>query len=158
MKSPLGRCNPFLPLVVLYGGCTTPVVAPASPAAVMLGEWSYSSPQALRASPALNTGLRVQIRIDSLDGMRFSGHVTLWFAGDVGIASSAFGPVSGTVDDTNGVTMVIPREPTVSRPLLVMGEVTDDVLTVRDCSVGTEPGPFAPGSAFRRLQSGGPNQ
>ena len=157
MNPALARCSRFLPMVVLYSACTTPVAAPPSAAAVMLGEWSYASPQALRESPVLNTGLHVQIRIDSLDGMRFSGHVTEWFAGDVGISPTAFGRVSGTVDGSNGVAMVIPREPTTSRPVTVMGEVADDVLTVRDCHAGTEPGPFAAGSAFRRLQSGEPN-
>jgi len=154
VKSTLGRCNPFLPLVVLYGGCTTPVVAPASPAAVMLGEWSYSSPQALRASPALNAGLRVQIGIDSLDGTRFFGHVTQWFVGDVGISPVEFGRVSGSIDENNGVMLAIPRVSSNRQPLKVMGELAGDVLIVVECYVGTEPGPFVASTAFLRFRTG----
>jgi len=154
VKSPLGRCNSFLPLVVLYSACTSPVVAPTSAAAVMLGEWSYSSPQALRESPALNAGLRVQIGIDSLDGTRFFGHVTQWFAGDVGISPAEFGRVAGSIDENNGVILAIPRAPSNGQPLKVMGKLAGDVLTVVECYAGTEPGPFAASTAFLRLRTG----
>ena len=52
------------------------------------GDISVSKPPA--DAPALNTGLQVRVMIDSLDGTRFWGRVTLWFAGDVGISPSAF--------------------------------------------------------------------
>ena len=154
----ISRYASLLSVVILFSSCSASVTDAAAPSMAMLGEWSYASPRAPRESPTLNTGLRVQIRIDSLDGMRFSGHVTLWFAGDVGVSPTAFGRVSGTVDASNGVTLVIPREPSNGRPLMVTGEVAGDMLTVRACHAGTEPGPFAAGSAFRRLPSEGPNQ
>lgn len=144
-----------LPLVILLTACAGSVIDPVVPSAVMLGEWSYASRSVAGGGLTLNAGFRVQIDIDSLDGMHFWGRVTLWFAGDVGIPPTAFGRVSGTLDGRNGVTLVIPREPTNGRPLMVMGEVADDVLTIRDCRAGTERGPFAAGSAFRRLHSGG---
>jgi len=117
----------------------------------MLGEWSYSSPHALRESPALNTGLRVQIRIDSLDGMRFSGHVTVWFAGDVGIPPSAFGRLAGRIDEHNGVTLEIPRHAPGQSAVTVVGELAGDVLTVHDCYSGVDAGPFASGTTFVRV-------
>jgi len=116
----------------------------------MLGEWSYASAHVVAAAPDLNTGLRVQISIDSLDGMRFWGRVTLWFVGDVGITPSAFGRVSGTVDGSTGVTLLISRAD--ERSLMVMAELTADVLTVHECLVGAEPGPFAAGTTFLRLK------
>jgi len=116
----------------------------------MLGEWSYSSAHVVREPPDLNTGLRVQIGIDSLDGMRFWGRGTLWFAGDVGVEPTDFGRVSGTVDGGNGVTLVIPRAN--ERSLMVMGALAADVLTVLECHVGAEPGPFSAGMAFLRLR------
>ena len=145
------RYESLLPLVVLLSACRASVTDPVPPSAVMLGEWSYSSAQVVREPPDLNTGLRVQIGIDSLDGMRFWGRVTLWFAGDVGIPPAAFGRVSGTVDGGNGVTLVIPRAN--ERSLMVMGALAADVLTVLECYAGTEPGPFAARTAFIRLKA-----
>jgi hypothetical protein len=124
----------------------------------MLGAWSYSFPNRIAEAPALNTGLHVRVVIDSLDGTRFWGRVTFWFAGDVGISPSAFGRVAGSIDGVHDVSLMITREPAIERPLMVMGELAGDVLTVRDCHVGTEPGPFAAGSAFIRHRPGGPNQ
>jgi len=120
----------------------------------MLGDWSYTSPQVVGAAPDLNAGLRVQIAIDSLEGMRFWGRVTLWFAGDVGIPPTAFGQASGTVDGGNGVTLVIPRQPTNARPLMVTGDLAGDVFTILECHAGTEPGPFVARTAFLRIKAG----
>jgi len=144
------RYESLLPLVVFLGACAASINDPVAPSLVMLGEWSYVSPHVASAAPTLNAGLRVQIGIDSLDGMHFSGHVTLWFAGDVGIPPTAFGRVSGTVDGGNGVTLVIPRAN--EHALMIMGELAGDVLTVVECHAGTEPGPFAARTAFRRLK------
>lgn len=142
-----------LALVVLCGACSSSVVAPVSPAAVMLGEWTYAVPHQTPA-PTLNAGFRVEIAIDSLEGMRFWGRVTLWFAGDVGIAPSTFGRISGRIDEANAVRLVIPRAPAEDHPLTVWGELAADVLTIVGCQVGTAPGPFVANSAFVRLQSG----
>ena len=84
------------------------VAPPVPPAAVMLGEWSYRAPRRLEAASTLNAGLQVRIAIDSLDGMRFWGHVTLWFAGDVGIAPSTFGRVAGRLGDSARATVAAP--------------------------------------------------
>ena len=119
----------------------------------MLGEWSYVGPHVIRETPDLNAGLRVQIAIDLLEGMRFWGRVTLWFARDVGIPPAAFGRVSGTVDGGNGVTLVIPREPTNARPLMVRGDLAGDVLTILECHAGTEPGPFVARTPFLRIKA-----
>ena len=144
------RFTSFLSVVVLCSACGTAVTSPDSPAAVMLGEWSYAAPNGIVDPPALNTGLHVSVMVDSVDGMRFWGHVTLWFAGDVGIAPSGFGRIAGRIDEHNGVTLEIPRE---SRAVMVVGDLAGDVLTVRDCQSGAEPepGPFARGTAFERV-------
>lgn len=89
------RFTSLIAVVVSLSACTSPVTSPDAPAAVMLGEWSYAAPNRSAESPTLNTGLHVVVTIDSVEGMRFWGHVTLWFAGDVGIAPSAFGRVWG---------------------------------------------------------------
>jgi hypothetical protein len=96
----------------------------------------------------------VEVAVDSLDGIRFWGRVTLWFAGDVGVPPTAFGRVFGTIDESNGVTLVIPREPTDAHPLMVLGQLAGDVLTVIECHAGTETGPFAAHTAFLRLKTG----
>jgi len=124
---------------------------PVPPAAVMLGEWSYRDPRRLEAAPTLNAGLQVRIAIDSLDGRRFWGHVTLWFAGDVGIAPNTFGRVAGRLGDSNRVSLEIPRASTEGSTVMVMGELAGDVLTIRDCHSGAEAGPFASGTAFERV-------
>jgi hypothetical protein len=147
----ISRYASLLLLVIVFSSCATSVSEPAAPSAVMLGDWSYSSPHVVRSGPDLNAGVRVQIGIDSLADKRFWGQVTLWFAGDVGISPAAFGRVSGSVDDGNGVTLVIPRANEPS--LMVLGDVATDVLTVRECHAGTEPGPFAAGAAFVRLKT-----
>jgi hypothetical protein len=144
----------LLPLFLLVGCHHDP--AALSPAATMLGEWSYAASQ-IAEPPTLNSGLHVGVVIDSIDGARFWGRVAHWFAGDVGISPSAFGRLSGSIDDVNEVTLVIPRETPGDR-VIVMGALAGDVLTVRDCHMGSEPGPFADGSAFMRLKSGGLDQ
>jgi|SRR5690349_3516303 len=142
----------LLTMVVLLSACAASVNDPVAPSAVMLGEWTYVSPHVVRDTPDWNAGLRVQVVIDSLDGMHFSGHVMLWFAGDVGTPPAAFGPVSGMVDGSNGVTLAIAR--THAQPVVVMGEVAEGVLMVHDCYAGTESGPFAAGSVFLRGKAG----
>jgi hypothetical protein len=136
--------------VVVFSACTSSIAAPASPAAVMLGEWSYAAPIRIIDPPSLNTGLHVLISIDSAEGMRFWGRVTLWFGGDVGISLSAFGRVWGQIDESNGVMLEIPRASPGQAAVRVVGELVGDVLTVHGCSSGAVAGPFAIGTMFER--------
>ena len=145
------RYESLLPLVVFLSACAASVTGPVVPAAVMLGEWSYVSPHVAGAAPELNAGLRAQIGIDSLDGMRFGGRVTLWFAGDVGISPSGFGRIAGRIDEHNGVTLEIPRSSPSQLAVMVVGELAGDVLTVHDCYSGADAGPFASGTTFERV-------
>ena len=147
----LSRCRSLFPAVVLLGACTTSIVAPVSPAAVMLGEWSYAAPNRIVDAPALNTGLHVSVMVDSVEGIRFWGNVTLWFAGDVGTSLSAFGRVAGHIDEDNGVMLEIPRESPGQVAVTVVGALAGDVLTVHGCSSGADAGPFAIGTAFERV-------
>jgi hypothetical protein len=148
---PTLRFTSLIAVVVFLSACTSPIAAPNSPAAVMLGEWSYAAPNRTGESPTLNTGLHVVVTIDSLEGMRFWGRVTLWFSGDVGISPSAFGRVSGRIDEHNSVTLEIPRQPPGQAAVMVAGELAGDVLTVHDCYSGGDAGPFASGTTFQRV-------
>jgi hypothetical protein len=145
------RYASLLPLVVFLSACAASVIGPVAPSAVMFGEWSYATPRVATEELTLNAGLRVQIDIDSLDGMRFWGHVTLWFAGDVGISPSAFGRIAGRIDEHNGVTLEIPRASPSQLAVMVVGELAGDVLTVHDCYSGADAGPFASGATFERV-------
>jgi hypothetical protein len=136
------------PALLLLGACEAPT-AP-SPAAVMLGGWTYDSPTIGDHAPSPNTGLHVTLAVDSVQGMRFFGRVTRWFSGDVGIAPDAFGPLTGSVDGAGGVTVVIARAVPGTPSLTTTGEIAGDVLTVRDSWFGAEPGPFPSGDRFRR--------
>lgn len=145
------RFTSLIAVVVSLSACTSSVAAPDSPADVMLGEWSYAAPNRIGESPTLNTGLHVVVTIDSVEDMRFWGRVTLWFAGDVGIARSAFGRIAGRIDEHNGVTLEIPRQLPGQVSVMVMGELVGDALTVHDCYSGADSGPFASGTTFERV-------
>lgn len=134
-------------VVLLLGACGVPT-AP-SPAAVMLGAWSYASAPIGDHAPSLNTGLHVTVTVDAVEGASFSGQVSRWIAGDVGIAPDQFGPVTGHVDDAGGVTFVIP-EAAPGPILAISGSLNGDVLTVHESWSGAEPGPFHEGDSFRR--------
>jgi hypothetical protein len=69
---------------LVFAGCNNPIAPAPPPAAVMLGEWTYSSAAVIRDPPSLNAGFRVTIAIDSLDGMRFRGRVVLWLGAEAG--------------------------------------------------------------------------
>jgi hypothetical protein len=45
------RFTSLIAVVVFLSACTSPIAAPASPAAVMLGEWSYAAPSGIGESP-----------------------------------------------------------------------------------------------------------
>jgi len=119
----------------------------------MLGEWSYAAPNRIVDPPALNTGLHVSVMVDSVKGMRFWGHVTLWFEGDVGTSPSAFGRVSGIVAGQDGVRLEIPRAAVAQVAVSVLGSLAGDVLTIHGCSSGAESGPFAIGRTFERVDA-----
>jgi hypothetical protein len=140
----------LLLLVTLVSSCAASVTDASAPSAVMLGEWSYASPHSMSDPPVLNTGLHVSVMVDSVKGMRFWGHVTLWFAGDVGTSPSAFGRVWGQIDDGSGVMLEIPRASPGQAAVSVVGELAGDVLMVHGCSSGADAGPFAVGSTFER--------
>ena len=144
------RFTSFLLVVVLCSACGTAVTSPDSPAAVMLGEWSYAAPNRISDPPILSTGIHVSVMVDSAEGMRFWGHVTLWFSGDVGTSPSAFGRVWGQIDDGGGVMLEIPRASPGQLAVSVVGELAGDVLRIHGCSSGANPGPFAIGSTFER--------
>lgn len=135
-------------VALLLTGCGAPTALP--PAAAMLGAWSYNSAPVSPDRPSLNAGIHVSLAVDSVEGKEFSGRVTLWFAGDVGIAPDAFGPLSGSVDGAGGVTLLI-RWAAAGQPTLrITGVLADDMLTVHESWFGTAPGPFPPGEYFRR--------
>lgn len=120
----------------------------------MLGAWSRRNTAVDSGAPSLNAGLLVTIVIDSANGMRFAGHVGRWFAGDVGIPPGVFGPVTGRVDGQGGVTIVIAYAAPDNPPLTISGSVGADVVTVRESSVGAQPGPFPAGDRFERVPHG----
>ena len=114
----------------------------------MLGAWSYASAAIGPHPPSLNTGLHVTITIEAVNGTRFSGHVTRWLAGDVGIPQHDFAPVTGSVDGSGGVTILVawasphmPNMPTIT----ITGVLDGDVLTVRESWLGAGPGPVEAG-------------
>ena len=134
---------------MMLGACTgDPLALP--PAAVMRGAWRYESTPVVRHSP-LNEGLKVTIAIDSIDRMRFRGQVTRWFAGDVGVAPTAFGPVSGWVDGHGAVTVLIAPADPGPVTLTVVGALDHDILTIRESWRGSDPGPFRAGGWFERI-------
>jgi hypothetical protein len=145
------RFTSLLPVVVLCGACGTAVTSPDSPAAVMLGEWSYAAPNRISDPPILNTGLHVSVMVDSVEGMRFWGHVTLWVAGDVGASLTSFGRVWGQIDDGSGVMLEIPRTSPGQAAVRVVGELAGDVLTIHDCYSGADAGPLTIGATFERV-------
>jgi hypothetical protein len=139
----------------LLGACFQggPTAPPPRDLGVILGEWRYASPPVVREAPSLNTGLRVTIIIEALDGTEFRGRVGLWFAGDVGARPNAFGPVSGTLDHTGAVTMRIPFTAPDASAITIVGTVVGDVLTVAESRLGADPGPFPSGEFFERRPS-----
>lgn len=144
------RFTSLIAPVVFLSACTSSLTSPDSPAAVMLGEWSYAAPNRISDPPVLNTGLHVSVMVDSVEGMRFWGHVTLWVAGDVGTSLTSFGRVWGQIDDGSGVMLEIPRTSAGQAAVRVVGELAGDVLTVHGCSSGAAGGPFTIGTTFER--------
>ena len=130
--------------------CTPPSAPETSP---ILGEWSYASRVAATEAPILNAGLRVTIVIDDIDGTVLRGRVAKWFAGDVGIAPNAFGPVTGAIDAAGVVSLRIPRTAVGSAPITIIGTVDGRLLTIHESWLGEAfPGPFPTGGTFERAQ------
>ena len=120
----------------------------------MVGGWRYAQPTPTSGSPSLSAGFRVEIDIDSIAGMRFSGRVVFWFAGDVGVPLEAFGGVTGHIDEALRVSLEIPlTDPSVPASRLG-GELSGDRLVVQGSWCGDEAGPFPAGSAFVRAAQG----
>ena len=136
--------------VLLLGACTAPAAPP--PAAAMLGEWNYSSAPVAYDRPSLVAGLLVTIVVESADGMHFRGRVTRWFAGDVGVAPDVFGPVTGSMDGNDQVTVLISRTAPGEPPLAIVGVLSGDVLTVLESRLEATPGPFPAASRFERAR------
>jgi hypothetical protein len=137
-------------VALLLAGCGAPTALP--PAASMLGAWSYDSAPLSGDTPSLNAGLHVDIDVESVAGMQFAGRVTRWFAGDVGIAPDAFGPLTGSVDGAGGVTLRIAWAAPAVPALMITGVLAGDVVTVRESTLGDGPGPFSSGDRFRRTR------
>lgn len=126
----------------------------------MLGEWTHSRLLSTR-SESLNVGFSasivfsVSIVIDSARDMQFWGHVARWFVGDVGLPSSRFGLVSGSMDSAYAVVLRIAPGSTpgwTGGTLTIEGEVEGDLLSVHSSWAGVDQGPFLPGCRFQRLQ------
>jgi len=118
----------------------------------MLGTWSYNGAPASADAPSLNARLHVDIAVESVEGMQFAGRVTRWLAGDVGIAPDAFGPLTGNVDGAGSVAILIAPATPGAPALGVTGDLSGDVLTIRESWSGTGLGPFTSGGAFRRTR------
>jgi hypothetical protein len=119
-------------------------------ATVMLGEWRYARPAVAQDPPVLNVGFFVAITIDSASALHFWGRVTFWFAGDVAVPVDRFGPVSGAVDQDDGVTLLIGARSSDTPAVIVNGLIDGDVIVVRECRAGRDAGPFAIGGRFER--------
>jgi hypothetical protein len=146
--------------IVVPSGCRTEPIGPLDaavradpPAAVMIGRWEYARPTPRSGEPSLDAGLIVGLDIDSVAGESFFGHVSFWFAGDVGVSVEAFGPVSGSIQDGFRVHLFISvKDPSVP-PTRVGGVFNGDRLDVQGSWCGQAPGPFPAGSAFVRAAS-----
>ena len=117
---------------------------------MLLGRWEYATPAPARRPetvppPALATGLAVAFVIDSVAGSTFFGRMGRWFMGDVGIAPSLFGRITGRIDSAS-VTMTIPYTRSGLEAITVVGRlVAPDSIAIASAMRGSEPGPFASG-------------
>lgn len=116
----------------------------------MVGHWEYAKPARSTSEPSLNAGLFVGVDIDSVTDASFYGHVSFWFAGDVGVPVDVFGPVSGTVAGDARVALLITMTNPQVPPIRVNGVLSGDRLVVEDSWRGNEPGPFPVTSTFVR--------
>ncbi|HWP37564.1 MAG TPA: hypothetical protein VNL18_08455 [Gemmatimonadales bacterium] len=143
-------------MALCFSACGTEPVQPIQSVAgvqaadIMVGRWEHVRSHRPTGEPSLNAGLIAVIDVDSVADVRFSGRVSLWFAGDVGVPVDAFGPVSGSVADLPRVTLLITMKDPLIPAIEVSGELRTDSISVRGSWRGTEPGPFALGSAFLR--------
>lgn len=133
--------------------CDAQAPAPSSPAAVMLGRWQYAAPPMGGEGPSLNAGLQVTLAIDAVDNADFRGRVERWFSGDVGISPDVFGSIAGTMVTGQDVILTIPFARSGAPSLRIVGAVANDVLTVSECWMGEELGPFRVGAQFVRLDA-----
>ena len=121
----------FRPLILLaLVACHHHRPVPASPAAALLGTWQYQGAPRADTAPTLNAGLRFALTFDSATGRTAFGHVSQWFAGDVGARPGTFGPVVATVDSTGGVTLVIPYAKSGPEPMYFAVRLLGDTLAI----------------------------
>ncbi len=105
--------------------------APQSPAAALLGTWQYhGAPRADTTRPTLNAGLQFALTFDSATGRTAFGHVSRWFAGDVGALPGTFGLVVATMDTTGMVTLVVPYARGGAPPMRFAAELVGDTLAM----------------------------
>jgi len=125
------------------------------PAVSLLGRWEYVPPARLSPPlrPTLGIGLQVMLELDSAAGETAFGRVGRWFAGDVGIRGSAFGPVTAQLGDSGRVTITIPPAHAQVAPITVVANRRGgDTLRIVDTHQGNDAGPLArgPGAIFLR--------
>src|SRR5689334_22937129 len=82
--------------------CSNPAGPSSDLAHIMLGEWNYLG-AVTSPDPSLNAGALVSIVIDSAAATDFRGSISRWFAGDVGVPTKLFGPVTGAVGENGSV-------------------------------------------------------
>jgi hypothetical protein len=127
------------------------------PAAALLGRWEYVPPARLSppTRPTLGIGLQVMLELDSAAGGIAYGRVGRWFAGDVGIRGSAFGPVTAEMGDSGRVMMTIPPALTKLAPITVVASRRGgDTLAIVHARQGDDAGPFAAGPGAMFLRTG----
>jgi hypothetical protein len=125
---------------------TTRLLVP--PAAALLGRWEYAPPARLSPPlrPTLGIGLQVMLEFDSAAGGTAYGRVGRWFAGDVGIRASAFGPVTAELGDSGRVTITIPPARTEVAPITVVATRRGgDTLAISTARQGNDTGPLTAG-------------
>ena len=105
--------------------------APQSQATALLGTWQYHSGIARDTTrPSLNAGLQFALTFDSVGEQRAFGHVTRWFAGDVGAQPGTFGRVVATMDSAGAVAIVIPYARGNAEPMQFLVAVQADTLAI----------------------------
>ncbi len=126
------------------------------PAAALLGRWEYVAPPATTtaAGPSLGAGFRVTLEFDSIAGPNAYGHVTQWFAGDVGLAPTLFGRVAFGITPNGAANLTIPFARSAGPAVTVEGLLRGDTLRITTARRGDEQGPFstAAGAAFVRRE------
>ena len=125
-------CCSALPLgLLVLLACHHHSPAPQSPAAALLGTWQYQAvARADTTRPTLNAGLQFALTFDSAAGRTAFGHVSRWFAGDVGARPGTFGQVLATMDSAGTVTVVVPYARSGAEPMRLVTRLRGDTLAI----------------------------